>query len=144
MALSVPLLWSIAHVAVKRLLDAGAATPADVVFTRVLISTVLLGAAWAEADGTARLLQAIGDRKLQAAAALMGGLYYLELLSWFHAVKHVDVSTAASITAPSPVVTTIIAVSVLGQPIGSHQVAALAIVVMCVWGLIRASRPRRA
>ena len=45
---------------------------------------------------------------------ILGLVYYLELIFWFYAVRHIDVSVASSITVPWPALTMVLAVLVLG------------------------------
>jgi len=137
LSLGVPLLWSIAHVIIKEELSKTPITPAQVTFFRVAISTLfLLGllAVVAPADmslGVGTIFQTL--------SAIMGLVYFLELIVWFYAVRHIDVSLASSITTPWPALTMVLAVPVLGDAVALHQVAALAVVVACVYGLTLAS-----
>ena len=132
-SLGVPLLWSIAHVIIKEEFARSPITPAQVTFLRVALSALFLGAATlAVAPGT--LAAALAPRH-QAYAAAMGLVYYLELVFWFHAVRHIDVSFASSITTPWPAVTMVLAALLLAEPIAPYQVAAFAVVAACIWGL---------
>lgn len=136
LALVVPLLWSIAHVIIKEMMNAAAITPSEVIVTRVLIATLLLGFAGLLMQGSEGLLTGL-HWKFQLVAFLMGFAYYLELFSWFTAVKYIDVSKGASITAPAPAVTVLLALVLLGQELQHYQVTALVLVVVSVVGLIR-------
>ena len=66
----------------------------------------------------------------------MGLVYYLELIVWFHAVRHIDVSLASSITTPWPVVTMALAVLFLGDRIETYQIIAFVIVCASIYGLL--------
>ncbi|WP_306120879.1 MULTISPECIES: DMT family transporter [unclassified Roseitalea] len=136
-ALGVPLLWSIAHVIIKEELGKTPITPAQVTFFRVVISTVFLAVVMAVALPSG--LIAAGTAILQPMAALMGLVYFLELIVWFYAVRHIDVSLASSITTPWPALTMILAVPLLGDTIELYQVVALIVVVACIYGLTLAS-----
>ncbi len=68
-------------------------------------------------------------------SVIMGLIYVLELIVWFYAMRHVDVSLASSITTPWPALTMILAVPFLGDEIAMYQVVALMIVVACIYGL---------
>lgn len=136
-ALSVPFLWSIAHVVIKEELGRTPITPAQVTFFRVAVSTVFLAIVlWASGSsagpGMAEVLAA-------PVSVLMGLIYFLELILWFHAVRHIDVSLASSITTPWPALTMVLAFFLLGDAIEPHQVGALAVVVACIYGLMLAS-----
>ena len=76
-------------------------------------------------------------------AAAMGLVYYLELVNWFYAVKHVDVSVASSITTPWPVVTVILAIIFLHESIEIHQVVTLVIVFISVYGILLSGKKKR-
>jgi drug/metabolite transporter (DMT)-like permease len=137
LALVVPLLWSIAHVIIKEMMIAAAITPSEVIVTRVLIAALLLGFACLLIQGLDSLLTTAMNWKFQLVALLMGFAYYLELLSWFTAVKYIDVSKGASITAPAPAVTVLLALVFLGQELHDYQITALVLVVGSVVGVIR-------
>ena len=139
-ALVVPLLWSIAHVIIKEMMNAAAITPSEVIVTRVLVAALLLGFACLFFQGSGGLLTTGMNWKFQLVALLMGFAYYLELFSWFTAVKYIDVSKGASITAPAPAVTVLLALVLLGQELHDYQIIALVFVVGSVVGLIRYGR----
>ena len=71
----------------------------------------------------------------QTMSAVMGLVYFLELIVWFYAVRHIDVSLASSITTPWPALTMVLAVAFLGDAIETYQIVALLIVVACIYGL---------
>ncbi len=138
LALGVPFLWSVAHVIIKEELGRTPVTPAQVTFFRVLISTVFLGgvvAVVAPSNFAATLLRV----DFQVFGAVMGFVYYLELIAWFHAVRHVDVSLASSITTPWPALTMALAAAFLGDRIEPHQIVAFLIVAASIYGLLVAS-----
>ena len=137
LALVVPLLWSIAHVIIKEMMNAAAITPSEVIVTRVLIAALFLGFACLFMQGSGGLLTTGMNWKFQLVAFLMGFAYYLELFFWFTAVKYIDVSKGASITAPAPAVTVLLALVLLGQELHDYQITALVLVVGSVVGLIR-------
>lgn len=132
-SLGVPLVWSIAHVIIKEELSSTPVTPAQVTFFRVAISTLFLalGLIAAVPSEIGSGISAV----FQAMSALMGLVYFLELIVWFYAVRHIDVSLASSITTPWPAVTMVLAVPFLGDAIAPFQVAALVVVVACIYGL---------
>lgn len=133
-SLSVPLLWSVAHVIIKEELGRSPVTPIQVTFFRVVLSTLFLAALLFGTSGrpaAAELVQAV----VQPMSILMGLAYYLELIIWFYAVRHIDVSLASSITTPWPALTMALAVPMLGDSIAPYQIGALAVVVLCIYGL---------
>jgi drug/metabolite transporter (DMT)-like permease len=136
-SLSVPLIWSIAHVVIREELGNTPITPAQVTFFRVAISTVFL-------SGVVTVVAPSGLSGGFAAvflpiSALMGLVYFLELIVWFHAVRHVDVSLASSITTPWPALTMALAVPFLHETIEIYQLLALVVVVACIYGLMLVS-----
>ncbi len=141
-SLGVPLLWSIAHVIIKEELSNTPITPAQVTFFRVAISTLLLLVILAVAvpSGVATGFGAI----FQMMSAIMGLVYFLELIVWFYAVRHIDVSLASSITTPWPALTMMLAVPFLGDTIATYQIVALLVVVACIYGLTLAGLRRAA
>ncbi|GAA5064979.1 DMT family transporter [Roseibacterium beibuensis] len=136
-SLGVPFLWSIAHVIIKEELSHTPVTPAQVTFFRVSISAAFLAAVVILIFPAG--LSAAGAAIWQPMSALMGLVYFLELIVWFYAVRHIDVSLASSITTPWPALTMVLAVPFLGDAIASYQVLALAVVVACIYGLTLAS-----
>ena len=142
-ALAVPFLWSVAHVVIKEVLDRTPITPAQVTFFRVLVSTVVLGVTLTAVEGAGGILDDAGRRDFQVVALVMGLVYYLELLLWFHAVRSIDVSLASSITVPWPALTMVLAVLFLNEEVALHQLIALSAVVASLYGLLYAAKRKR-
>ncbi len=146
-ALGVPFLWSIAHVVIKEVLDRTPITPAQVTFFRVLVSTAFLGIVAVFVTGPSGMAEALGSLRFQGFALVMGLVYYLELIFWFHAVRHIAVSLASSITVPWPALTMLLATLFLGDTIAGYQVIAFAFVAASLYGLLfagaRKERARR-
>lgn len=136
-SLGVPFLWSIAHVIIKEELSNTPITPAQVTFFRVVISTVFLAVVLAvlQPSGFVSGVSAV----FQMMSAVMGLVYFLELIVWFYAVRHIDVSLASSITTPWPALTMVLAVPLLGDTIELYQIVAFAVVVVCLYCLTLAS-----
>lgn len=136
-SLGVPFLWSIAHVIIKEELARTPITPTQVTFFRVVISALfLLGVlAVVQADGVASGYAAI----FAFMSALMGLVYFVELVIWFYAVRHIDISLASSITTPWPALTMALSVPLLGDTIAPYQIGALLVVVASIYGLTLAS-----
>ena len=83
--------------------------------SRLIISgALLLAVALILGEGGGLLAVAL-DAGFQKAAFLLGLAYYLELIVWFNAIRHLDVSVASSVTVPTPAVTMLIAVVFLGD-----------------------------
>lgn len=145
-ALSVPFLWSVAHVIIKEELVRTPVTPAQITFFRVAISSVFLGAILLIVDPQS-IAVAIRRPDFQLFALLMGLAYYVELIIWFYAVRHIDISLASSITTPWPALTMVLAVIFLGDRIEVYQVGAFIVVAACIYGLmlaeLRKERMRR-
>lgn len=136
-ALGVPFMWSIAHVMIKEELGRTPVTPIQVTFFRVAISTAFLFAILLIANPATSATAATA--LFQPASSLMGLVYFLELLVWFYAVRHIDVSLASSITAPWPIVTMALAAIVLGDAIAAYQIVALVVALGCIYGITLAS-----
>jgi drug/metabolite transporter (DMT)-like permease len=134
-ALGVPFLWSVAHVIIKEEFGRTPITPAQVTFFRVAISAVFLGLVLFVVEPS-NFFSAITQLDFQFFALVMGLVYYLELIVWFYAVRHIDVSLASSITTPWPALTMVLAVIFLGDTIESYQVGAFMVVVAAIYGLM--------
>lgn len=137
-ALGVPFLWSIAHVMIREELQRTAISPAQITFIRVLVSAVFLGIVLALVDPSA-LWTAVARIDFQTFAMVMGLVYYVELMVWFHAVRHIDVSLASSITTPWPALTMVLAALVLQDRIEAYQIVAFSVVALSCYGLIAAA-----
>ncbi len=138
LALGVPFLWSIAHVIIKEELGRTPVTPAQITFFRVSISTVFLGLVVVVVEPSS-LVATFLRADFQLFGALMGLVYYLELIFWFHAVRHIDVSLASSIITPWPALTMALAVVFLGDRIELYKIVAFVIVAASIYGLLVAS-----
>jgi drug/metabolite transporter (DMT)-like permease len=142
-ALGIPFIWSVAHVLLRQVLIVTPVTANQVTVSRLLISGAFLVAVAVAFGATGPLAAGLSDLAFQKAAALMGIVYYLELIFWFRAVRHIDVSLASSITVPAPAVTMLIAVVFLGETIPLHQVLAMAAIVAAMYGLLFAGKRAR-
>lgn len=142
-ALGIPLLWSIAHVLLREVLVKTAATPNQVTVSRLLVSGACLLLLHAAFGAPGALSAALGDFAFQKAALIMGLAYYLELLLWFHAMRHIDVSVGSSVTVPAPAVTMLISVFLLGQGVETYQIVAMAVIALGMYGLLLAGRRAR-
>ncbi|MHA2028224.1 MAG: DMT family transporter [Candidatus Hodarchaeales archaeon] len=142
LALVVPLLWSIAHVTIKNTLDNSPITPNQITFLRVLVSSLVLFVVSLISNGSTQVIRGLVNTEFQFYALLMGLVYYLELVNWFYAIKHVDVSVASSITTPTPVITMILAVLILSESIEMYQIFAMFIVSISLYGLLYFGRKK--
>lgn len=143
-ALLVPAIWSVAHVILRQALVTTPITPNQVTASRLAVSTVVLLPLALAVDGPDAVLGGARDLGFQSFAVMMGLAYYVELILWFNAVRHIDVSLASSITVPAPVVTMILAAIVLGDSIEAVQIVTLGVIVAGLFGLLHAgARDRR-
>jgi drug/metabolite transporter (DMT)-like permease len=134
LTLCVPLLWAVAHVAIRLELGRTPVTPAQVTFFRVVISTLTLSAILLALDPFrfgALSLEAV----LQPFSVLMGLVYYAELIAWFYAIRHIEVSFASTVTTPWPALTMVLAFFLLGDAIAPYQIGALVVVIASIYGL---------
>ncbi len=136
LALAVPFLWSIAHVIIKNTLDTTPITPIQVTFFRVFISAIFLFLTSISVNGLDMVINGMKVINFQISALSMGFVYYLELISWFYAVKHIDVSLASTITTPTPLVTMVLAVLLLQETIQSFQLISLLVVIISLYGIL--------
>ncbi|MCG8638509.1 MAG: DMT family transporter [Desulfobacterales bacterium] len=125
-ALAVPFLWSIAHVLIRQELMHTPITPSQVTFFRVALSTLFLGGIFLMEDPSE--LGSLFHPEILWPAMVMGLFYYTELLLWFHAMKHIDVSLASAITTPWPAVTMVLAAIFLNERINFYQVVTFFVV----------------
>ena len=143
LALGVPALWSVAHIILKQVLDTTPITPNQVTTSRLVVSTLFLLPVAIGIEGTADFEQAATNVGLQSFAVAMGLVYYLELVLWFNAMRHIDVSIASSITVPAPAVTMILAILYLGDTAHGYQLVAMGLVIAGLYGLLRSGVTKR-
>lgn len=136
LALGVPLLWSIAHLTIKHYMEKASITPAQIIFFRVAIVSIILVVTLLIVKGPTLLINEFLSPGLQIYALVMGLVYYLELYNWFYAIKNIDVSIAGSITTPTPALTMILALLFLDEMLFSYQLIALVIVFASLYGIL--------
>ncbi|MEZ5833538.1 MAG: DMT family transporter [Dongiaceae bacterium] len=139
-ALGIPLLWSIAHILLRQVLVSTAVTPNQVTVSRLVVSGACLLLLYAAVGQPGALAAAMSDLAFQKAAFIMGAAYYLELLFWFYAMRHIDVSVGSSVTVPAPAVTMLISVMLLGEDVQSYQVVAMGVIALGMYGLLFVGR----
>lgn len=139
-ALAIPLIWSVAHILLRQLLAGTSITPNQVTVSRLVISGIFLLLVYAVAGKPGALLDGFSDFRFQAAALLLGLAYYTELVLWFHAMRHIDVSVASSVTVPAPAVTMLISVALLGGGAESYQIWAMMVIALALYGLLLAGK----
>lgn len=142
-ALVVPFLWALAHILLRPVLIAAQVSPNTVTVARLVISGAFLLALHA-AFGTKGALSALTQWSVLKAAMPLGIAYYLDLLAWFYAVRHIDVSLGSAFTVPAPAITMLITVYFLGGAIEPWQVAAMVVAVIGLYGLLVSARARQA
>ncbi len=142
-AMGIPFLWSVAHVMLKQVLDTSPVTPSQITFSRLVVSTLFLFAVLMLSGDPRVLVQAAANFEFQTMAVLMGLVYYLELITWFYAVRQIDVSLASSITVPAPAITMVLAVLFMHEEIAAYQMTAMAVVTASMYGLLFANGRKR-
>lgn len=135
LALGVPFLWSIAHVIIREELGRTPVTPAEVTLLRVAVSALFLGAVLAINEPQQFAFGLLRADFLVFGLA-MGFVYYLELIVWFYAIRHIDVSLASSITTPWPALTMVLSAVFLGDRVEPYQIAAFVLIAACIYGLM--------
>lgn len=143
-SLSVPFIWSVAHVIIKEVLEKTPITPIQVTFFRVLVSSLIILAISISAEGVVGISDLLHNQTFQYYAAAMGLVYFVELVNWFYAVRHVDVSVASSITTPWPAVTMVLAIIFLHESIALYHLVGLTAIITGVYGLLFAGKKREA
>ncbi len=139
-ALGIPLLWSVAHVLLRQILVTMPVTPNQVTVSRLAISGAFLLFLQLVIGESGALAAALGDMAFQKAAFVMGVAYYLELILWFYAMRHIDVSLGSSLTVPAPAVTMLISVTILGESVQTYQVVTMCVIALGIYGLLLAGK----
>ncbi|MBB1092442.1 DMT family transporter [Rhodopseudomonas palustris] len=143
LALAVPAIWSIAHIIIREALVNTPITPHQVTVSRLIVSVTLLFPLTLAIEGSSSVSSSAFNGTLQLFAIAMGLAYYLELIIWFNAVRHIDVSVASSITVPAPAITIALAAFLLGETVTGPQLLALTAVFLGLFGLIIAGLRNR-
>lgn len=138
-ALIVPVIWSLAHILLRQILLTTPISPNDVTVSRLVISGAFLLLAQFSIGVPGALNNFMNWDFLKMAMPL-GVAYYIELLFWFYAMRHIDVSLGSSIMVPSPAITMLVTVFLLGGTVATWQVAAMVVVVIGLWGLLLSSK----
>jgi len=139
-ALGIPLIWSIAHILLRQVITTTRVTPNQVTISRLVISGAFLLLLALVIGSPGALAEAFIATDFQKSALILGVAYYLELILWFYAMRHIDVSLASSVTVPAPAVTMLLTVLLLGGEVAAYQVAAMAVIAIGMYGLIFAGR----
>jgi drug/metabolite transporter (DMT)-like permease len=139
-ALGIPLLWSIAHILLRQVLVTTDVTPNQVTVSRLVVSGACLLLLHAVFGEPGALTAGLGDVAFLRAAMVMGVVYYLELILWFYAMRHIDVSLGSSVTVPAPAVTMLISIAVLGEGVQTYQIVAMCVIALGMYGLLLAGR----
>ena len=134
------LLWSVAHILLREVLVTTSVTPNQVTISRLVVSGVCLVLIHAAFGQPGALAAGLTDFAFQRAAFVMGVAYYLELILWFHAMRHIDVSVGSSVTVPAPAVTMLISIVVLGEAVQTYQIVAMCVIALGMYGLLLAGR----
>ncbi len=140
LALTIPLIWSIAHIILREMMGKTSFTPAQITTIRAGTSLLFLLGVMMFTGHITTLPDAFFNGALQQAAAALGLVYYVELLIWFYAVRHIDVSLASSITVPAPAGTMVLAFIFLGDQIQTYQIIAMFVIMASLYGLIFAGK----
>lgn len=139
-AVGIPVLWAIAHMMLKHVMETTRATPAQVTISRLAIAFVLLLAVQMAFGRQGALTTALASVDFHKAVMAMGLAYYLELLLWYGAMRHIDVSLGSSVTVPAPAVTILVTVVMLGGTVALWQVAAMVVITGALYGLLWSGR----
>jgi drug/metabolite transporter (DMT)-like permease len=139
-ALGIPLLWSVAHILLRQVLVKTNVTPNQVTVSRLVVSGACLLLLHAAFGQPGALAAGLSDFSFQQAAFVMGVAYYLELILWFYAMRHIDVSVGSSVTVPAPAVTMLISTIVLGEAVETYQIVAMCVIALGMYGLLFAGR----
>ena len=120
----------------RGLLVKAAMTANQVTVSRLLISAMFLVIAVLVSSEGGQLAAVMVNGRAQWPAMLFGAVYYLELLFWFLAMRHIKVSLASSITVPAPALTIAASLLLLGQSVAFYQVVAMVIIAASLYGLL--------
>ena len=67
---------------------------------------------------------------------IMGGTYFCMHISLYNSIKYIDLGYASALVTPSPVLTTILAVSLGLESFHSYDIIGMVVVFIALFGLI--------
>lgn len=136
-----PALWSVGHAMSKKLLTAGVVTASQMIAIRTSISGVMLCVVYVIVTGGSSAWQ-IADVKYLLFMILMGGNYAAMHYCWYKALQRIDMSMATGIGIPSPVVTALLAVLILGATIQWYHVIGMIATFVGLFGLLKPGKDK--
>jgi drug/metabolite transporter (DMT)-like permease len=131
-----PALWSVGHSMSKKLLEARAVTATQMISIRTTISGAILGVAYIVATGGSSAWQIV-DGPHVFFMLLMGANYAMIHYTWYKALQNIDMNLATGIGIPSPIVTALLAASLLADPLQWYHVVGMIGVFIGLYGLLR-------
>jgi drug/metabolite transporter (DMT)-like permease len=136
-----PLMWQISHVITLRVMPP--LRPMSVTAARNVYASVLLIALLAVHRPSA--LGQLAHFNVVATLLATGALvYFLGTLTWYGAINRLSLSWTTALVVPgSPVLALVFAAMFLGERAGPRQIAAIAIAVAGILGLVLGSDPSR-
>lgn len=134
-----PALWSVGHALSKKMLAAGAVSATQMIAIRTSISGCILVGVYGLVTGGSSAWQIV-DINYLAFMLLMGCNYAAMHYCWYKSLQRIDMSLATGIGIPSPVVTALLAVLVLGTTVQWYHVVGMIATFAGLAGLLLAGR----
>ncbi|MEX2680024.1 MAG: DMT family transporter [Candidatus Sigynarchaeota archaeon] len=130
-----PAFWSVGHALSKKLLTRGIVSATQMIAIRTSISGTILLVVYLLATGGSSAWQ-ITNGSYLIFMILMGTNYAAMHYCWYKALQRIDMSLATGIGIPSPIVTALLAVTLLGSPIQWYHVVGMAASFAGLFGLL--------
>jgi len=135
-----PVLWTFGHTLSKIVLVARAVSASQMIVIRTAISGAVLGSYYIIGMGGTNAWQIV-DPGHFLFMLLMGVNYALIIhYCWYKAISCLDLNFATSLGIPSPLITALLAIVILGEPFEWYHVIGMAVAFIGLYGIILLSR----
>jgi len=130
-----PALWSVGHAMSKKLLTSGVVSATQMIAIRTSMSGAMLFVMYIVATGGSSAWQIL-DGSYLIFMILMGINYAAMHYCWYKALQRIDMSLATGIGIPSPIVTALLAATLLGSPVQWYHLIGMAASFAGMFGLL--------
>ncbi|TFG20979.1 MAG: DMT family transporter, partial [Promethearchaeota archaeon] len=126
-----PLLWTIGHSVSKKPLQQGVITPAQVIYIRTLISTVILVIFTFVTNPFSDISLFFNWTNILF-MFLIALSYAVGHLGWYMSIKNIDLALSSAIQAPQPILTSFFAWWILNEPVKIYHYVGLSLIFLSI------------
>jgi drug/metabolite transporter (DMT)-like permease len=126
-----PLFWTVGHSLSKKPLQKGDITPSQLIYTRTLISTVILTIFTFTTNPLQDVTLFFNWTNLLF-MFLIALTYAIGHIGWYISIKNIDLALSSAIQAPQPILTSFFAWWILKEPIEIYHYVGLAVIFLSI------------